>query len=162
MVSPLRRPMPYIFTTPTTSEGPAGGGRLFIRFRLTRGITVMRVQGTWQEIRYPTEDQTGAADPGYVFKGGYKNYVTAQQRTELIAAGYANYLSTETTLTVQANSGSTVLTVADTSGMSIGNYASAAALAPVLITNIGTNTITIATPTPAQALFVGDVITVSK
>jgi hypothetical protein len=85
----------YYFTTPTTSEGPAGGGRLFIRFRLNRGITVYRQAGKWYEIRYPTEDQTAAADPGYVFYGGYKNYITPQQRTELIAAGYGNYIFSE-------------------------------------------------------------------
>jgi len=85
--------MPYIFTTPTTSEGPAGGGRLFIRFRLNRGITVMRVGGVWQEIRYPTEDQTGAADPGFVFRGGYNHVLNDEQRTELINAGYGSYIT---------------------------------------------------------------------
>lgn len=86
--------MAYYFLPPTVSEGPAGGGRLFIRFRLTRGITVMRTAGTWTEIRYPTEDQTRAADPGYVFWGGRKNYINDQQRTELIAQGYgANIFS---------------------------------------------------------------------
>jgi len=85
----------YYFTTPTTSEGPAGGGRLFIRFRLERGITVYRQAGKWYEIRYPTEDQTSAADPGWVFYGGYKNYITDEQRTELIAAGYGSYIFSE-------------------------------------------------------------------
>jgi hypothetical protein len=85
--------MPYIFTTPTTSEGPAGGGRLFIRFRLTRGITVMRVQGVWQEIRYPTEDQTALADPGFLFRGGYNHILNDAQRTALIAAGYGSYIT---------------------------------------------------------------------
>jgi hypothetical protein len=82
----------YYFLPPTVEEGPAGGGRLFIRYRLNRGVTVMRVNGVWQEIRYPTEDQTGAAD--IVFRGGYKHYITDEQRTELIAAGYgANIFS---------------------------------------------------------------------
>ena len=85
----------YYFTTPTTSEGPAGGGRLFISFRLERGITVYRQAGKWYEIRYPTEDQTSAADPGWVFYGGYKNYITDEQRKELIAAGYGSYIFSE-------------------------------------------------------------------
>jgi hypothetical protein len=86
--------MAYYFLTPTVSEGPAGGGRLFVRFRLTRGVTVMRVQGVWQEIRYPTEDQTALADAGFLFRGGYKNYINNVQRTELINAGYgANIFS---------------------------------------------------------------------
>ena len=85
----------YYFLPPTVSEGPAGGGRLFIRFRLTRGVTVMRTNGVWSEIRYPTEDQTRAADPGYVFTGGYKNYINAQQVTELTAQGYGSMIFTE-------------------------------------------------------------------
>ena len=86
--------MAYYFLPPTISEGPAGGGRLFIRFRLTRGITVMRTNGVWQEIRFPTEDQTRAADPGFVFLGGRKHYLNDVQRTELINAGYgANIFS---------------------------------------------------------------------
>ena len=86
--------MAYYFLPPTISEGPAGGGRLFIRFRLNRGITVMRTNGVWQEIRFPTEDQTRAADPGFVFLGGRKHYLNDVQRTELIKAGYgANIFS---------------------------------------------------------------------
>ena len=86
--------MAYYFLPPTISEGPAGGGRLFIRFRLNRGITVMRTNGVWQEIRFPTEDQTRAADPGFVFLGGRKHYLNDVQRTELINAGYgANIFS---------------------------------------------------------------------
>lgn len=84
--------MAYYFLPPTVSEGPAGGGRLFIRYRLTRGITVMRTGGVWSEIRYPTEDQTRAAE--WVFWGGYNNPITDEQRTELIAQGYgANIIS---------------------------------------------------------------------
>lgn len=86
--------MAYYFLPPTVEEGPAGGGRLFIRFRLSRGVTVYRQNGQWFEIRYPTEDQTAAADPGFIFRGGYKHYINDEQRAELIAAGYgANIFS---------------------------------------------------------------------
>ena len=85
----------YYFQTPTTSEGPAGGGRLFIRYRLERAYTVYRQNGKWYQERFLTEDQTKAADPGYVFPGGYKNYINDQQRTELIAAGYGAYIFAE-------------------------------------------------------------------
>ena len=83
----------YYFTGPTTSEGPAGGGRLFIRFRLTRGITVYRMHGKWYQDRYLTEDQTAAADPGWVFKGGYTTPITQEQVTELTNAGYGQYIT---------------------------------------------------------------------
>jgi hypothetical protein len=85
--------MAYYFKPPTVSEGPAGGGRLFIRYRLNRGVTVLRTQGVWSEIRYPTEDQTRAAE--WVFWGGYKNPITDVQRTELIAHGYGSYITSE-------------------------------------------------------------------
>jgi len=85
----------YYFLPPTVEEGPAGGGRLFIRFRLSRGVTVMRVNGVWQEIRYPTEDQTALADHGFLFRGGYKHYLTDVQRTELINAGYGANIYSE-------------------------------------------------------------------
>lgn len=85
--------MAYYFNPPTISEGPAGGGRLFIRYRLNRGITVMRTQGVWSEIRFPTEDQTRAAE--WVFLGGHKHPITEVQRTELIAAGYGANITSE-------------------------------------------------------------------
>ena len=85
--------MPYVVTTPTTSEGPAGGGRLFIRYRLNRGITVYRKGGAWFETRYTTEDEYLAADPGFIFKGGYNHILNDEQRTELIAAGYGSYIT---------------------------------------------------------------------
>lgn len=85
--------MAYYFTPPTEEYGPAGGGRLFIRYRLRRGITVLRTQGVWSEIRFPTEDQTRAAE--WVFWGGFKNPITDVQRTALINAGYGSYITTE-------------------------------------------------------------------
>ena len=85
--------MAYYFLPPTEEYGPAGGGRLFIRYRLTRGITVMRTQGVWSEIRFPTEDQTRAAE--WVFYGGYKNPINEAQRQGLINAGYGAYIISE-------------------------------------------------------------------
>jgi hypothetical protein len=35
----------YILTPPTEEYGPAGGGRLFIRYRLTRGKSLQRNNG---------------------------------------------------------------------------------------------------------------------
>ena len=83
----------YYFTGPTTSEGPAGGGRLFIRYRLNRGYTVFRKKGVWYNYRYPTEDETAAADPGFIFIGGHTYLLNDEQRTELINAGYGQYIT---------------------------------------------------------------------
>ena len=56
--------MAYRFTTPTVSEGPAGEGRLFSRFRLVRGVTVLKIDGE------------------------YSYEVSAGQKASLEAAGY--------------------------------------------------------------------------
>lgn len=85
--------MAYYFLGPIVEEGPAGGGRLFVRFRLSRGVTVMRTNNVWEEIRYPTEDQTRAADT--VLWGGRKNYITSDLRDQLIANGYGQYIFEE-------------------------------------------------------------------
>ena len=86
--------MAYIFRTPTVSEGPMGGNRLFIRYKMNRGITLYRKQGKWYTVRYTTEDEFKAADPGYVFLGGRDYILTDTQRSELIAAGYGSYITT--------------------------------------------------------------------
>jgi hypothetical protein len=87
--------MAYYFLPPTEEYGPAGGGRLFIRFRLERGITVMRVNGVYKEYRFVTEDEMKAADQGFIYLGGHKHYVNDQQRTELINAGYESRIYSE-------------------------------------------------------------------
>ena len=51
----------YYFLPPIVVEGPAGGGRLFIRFKLFKGITVLRTNGVWSEQRYSSEDVINAA-----------------------------------------------------------------------------------------------------
>ena len=78
--------MAYRFTTPTVSEGPAGEGRLFERFRLVRGITVLKIDGVYYELRYPSSEEVEAAEEAYI--GGYSYEVSAGQKASLEAAGY--------------------------------------------------------------------------
>lgn len=78
--------MAYRFTTPTVSEGPAAEGRLFSRFRLVRGVTVLKVDGQYYEIRYPSSEEVAAADVAYM--GGYSYTVDATEKAALEAAGY--------------------------------------------------------------------------
>ncbi len=61
--------MAYRFTTPTVSEGPAGTGRLFEQFRLVRGITVLKIDGEYFEVRYPSSEEVEAADDMTIFCG---------------------------------------------------------------------------------------------
>ena len=78
--------MTYRFTTPTVSEGPAGEGRLFSRYRLVRGITVLKIDGEYFELRYPSSEEVEDADIAYI--GGYSYEVDAAEKADLEAAGY--------------------------------------------------------------------------
>jgi len=78
--------MAYRFRTPTVSEGPAGEGRLFERFRLVRGITVLKIDGEYYEIRFPSQEETQAAEIAYI--GGYSYEVSEAEKASLEAAGY--------------------------------------------------------------------------
>lgn len=78
--------MAYFFTTPTVSEGPAGTGRLFSRFRLVRGVTVLKIDGEYYETRYPSAEEVADADISYI--GGYRYEVDAIEKAALEAAGY--------------------------------------------------------------------------
>ncbi len=78
--------MAYRFTTPTISEGPAGEGRLFSRYRLVRGISVLKINGEYYEVRFPSSEEVEAADVAYI--GGYSYEVDAAEKSALEAAGY--------------------------------------------------------------------------
>ena len=78
--------MAYRFTTPTISEGPAGEGRLFSRYRLVRGITVLKIDGVYYELRYPSTEEIAGAQKAYI--GGYSYPVDAAEKADLEAAGY--------------------------------------------------------------------------
>jgi hypothetical protein len=78
--------MTYRFTTPTISEGPASDGRLFSRYRLTRGVTVLKIDGEYYEMRNPSSEEVQAAQAAYI--GGYSYDVSAGEKAALEAAGY--------------------------------------------------------------------------
>jgi hypothetical protein len=78
--------MSYRFTTPTISEGPAGEGRLFSRYRLVRGVSVLKIDGVYYELRNPSSEEVQAAQAAYI--GGYSYEVDLAEKTALEAAGY--------------------------------------------------------------------------
>lgn len=80
-----------IFQPPTVEEGPAGGGPLFGRYKLTRGVTVLKNAGVYTEHRYPSQAQVDAADIAYI--GGYRHVVSDTEATALTNAGYGGNLS---------------------------------------------------------------------
>jgi hypothetical protein len=54
--------MAYYFLPPTVEEGPAGGGALFYRYKLTRANSVLqRTDGSYYSVRTPSVDETQSA-----------------------------------------------------------------------------------------------------
>jgi hypothetical protein len=74
------------FTTPTVSDGPLGDGPLFERFRLTRGVSVIKVDGEYYELRNPSSEEVAEAEAFYL--GGITYDVTEAEKASLEAAGY--------------------------------------------------------------------------
>ena len=86
--------MAYYFLPPTVEEGPAGGGALFYRYKLTRANSILqRTDGSYYSVRTPSVDETQSAL--YYYPGGHKNLISDAERTSLIAAGYGAYIIEE-------------------------------------------------------------------
>ena len=81
----------YYFTPPTVDETPAGGGPLFERYKLTRGISVLRLNGVYSSFRYPSQVQTDQATEFYL--GGTKTLITQDTADQLTAQGYGEYIT---------------------------------------------------------------------
>jgi hypothetical protein len=74
----------WTFTTPAVEEGPAGGHRLFHFYRLSKGITIVKDNGEYYQIRYPVDEDL--ADYEEVYRGGYEHTVDDATKAALIAA----------------------------------------------------------------------------
>jgi hypothetical protein len=75
----------YIFETPTVDEGFEGVQRLFTFYKLTRGISIIRVNGTYRQVRYPYDGDLDTYQEVYL--GGSKYTVDDATKTALIAGG---------------------------------------------------------------------------
>lgn len=75
----------WTFRTPTVEEGPASWeDPLFLRVKLTRGITVLNNGGTYTAVRFPTQDEIRDATAAY--QGGHEYVVNDAVKAALIAA----------------------------------------------------------------------------
>lgn len=82
------------FTPPTVDEAPAGTGRLFSRYKLTRGISVVKVNGHFVEKRYPSLlDLEGLTDGTDYFLGGHIYTISAGVAAGLITDGFSAYVT---------------------------------------------------------------------
>lgn len=78
--------MPYKLTPPTVDEGPAGFGRLFWRYKLTRGDTLLMTAGVVTRTRTPSIQEVIDAD--YSYMGGHSYIISPNENALLVAAGY--------------------------------------------------------------------------
>ena len=81
----------YYFTTPTVDETPAGDNILFERYKIARGISVLRLNGVYSSYRYPSQTQTLAAEEYYM--GGTTTLIDQGTRDALVAQGYGAYIT---------------------------------------------------------------------
>lgn len=81
----------YYFSTPTIDETPAGGNRLFARYKLNRGISVLRINGVYSSYRFPSQTQIATAQEYYV--GGTKTLINEETKDALTAQGYGAYIT---------------------------------------------------------------------
>jgi hypothetical protein len=75
----------YVFKTPTVREGPAGGHRLFHFYKLDKGLTVIKNNGTYSITRYLLDDQLD--DYQEIYLGGRNHVVSEATKAALIAGG---------------------------------------------------------------------------
>ena len=84
---PIGGKMAYRFTTPQVLENPGGDYHpLFSSIKIPVGITVLKIDGTYYEIRYPSSEEVADADIAYI--GGYSYEVSESEKYALQAAGY--------------------------------------------------------------------------
>ena len=74
-----------IFRPPTVDEGPAGGGHLFLRYKIARGDSIVKNGGTYTRVRTPSLDEFLAAT--FVYQGGHEYEVDNTEKAALIASG---------------------------------------------------------------------------
>lgn len=81
-----------ILRPPVVDQPPLGANRLFFRYKLTRGETIIkRMDGTYYTTQYPSQVEMEAAAIAYL--GGHEHPVDFAEAEALIAAGYRAYLS---------------------------------------------------------------------
>ena len=73
----------YIFETPIVREGPSGGHRLFEFYKLNVGISIVKDNGTYRQVRYLTDEDLRSYQEVYL--GGNKHVVSETTRAALIA-----------------------------------------------------------------------------
>lgn len=84
--------MAYLLKTPFRNEGPAGFGRLFWRYKIARGNTLLVFGTAVVETRTASVQETLDAD--YCYLGGHEYILSDAEYQILVNAGYGSYITT--------------------------------------------------------------------
>lgn len=79
------------FTTPTVDQPLETQHRLFGRYKLNRGISVLVSGSTVIEAQYPNQEDLDLYD--FVYLGGRSYVITTAEAATLAAAGYGAYIT---------------------------------------------------------------------
>lgn len=91
---PLPLLMTYILRPPTVYEAPMGDGPLFSRYKIRRGMSILKnLDGSYSTVRFPA--QTDIEASAGVYMGGHEYPLSGQEVTDLTAAGYGAYITNE-------------------------------------------------------------------
>ena len=75
----------YVFETPIVREGPAGGHHLFHFYKLNVGISIVKDNGVYRQVRYLQDEDLRSYQEVYL--GGNKHIVDETTKAALIAGG---------------------------------------------------------------------------
>ena len=78
-------------TPPTVNETPAGFGRLFWRYPIARGDSLLIYGSQVVRVRTPSVQEFQEAD--YAYSGGHVYTITDTEKNILTAAGYGAYIT---------------------------------------------------------------------
>ena len=85
----------YQFITPSVKETPVAWDRLFIRYGLDRGISVLMVDGVYSSYRFPAQTDIAASTEHYL--GGHTYIIDEQTKNRLtdasIGGTYGDYIT---------------------------------------------------------------------
>lgn len=81
-------PPKWTFTPPTIELSPPDprGERLWLYYRITLGVSVLKYGSTYKAVQYPSQDDIAAAD--FCYLGGHVYDITADEALLLAAAGF--------------------------------------------------------------------------
>jgi hypothetical protein len=74
-----------LFFPPTVEQGPVSWDVLFYRYKLPRGLSVLRLSNIYKVIDTPSTDDIDAASEYYA--GGHEYEVSEETKTSLLNAG---------------------------------------------------------------------------